>query len=105
MPVPVPPHSSSKSSPKSSCSRKSSTTSQGNSCDSSISAARGAIRSRASVADELADLALLLGQDVVRHGAQSTRAESREPIVGGGAMKDFKEFLLRGNLVELAVAA
>ena len=49
MPVPVPPHSSSKRSPKSSCSRKSSTTSHGNSWLSSISAARGAIRSRASV--------------------------------------------------------
>ena len=31
------------------CSRKSSTTSQGNSCEASISAARGAIRSRAIV--------------------------------------------------------
>ena len=41
--------SSSKRSPKIPCSRKSSTTSHGNSCDSSISAARGAIRSRASV--------------------------------------------------------
>src|SRR6187402_2196944 len=49
VPVPVPPDSSSKRSPKIPCSRKSSTTSQGNSCDASISAARGAIRSRASV--------------------------------------------------------
>ena len=49
VPVPEPPCSSSKSSPKISCSRKSSTMSQGNSCDSSISAARGATRSRASV--------------------------------------------------------
>ena len=47
VPVPVPPHSSSKRRPKISCSRKSSTTSQGNSCEASISAARGAIRSRA----------------------------------------------------------
>ncbi len=49
VPVPVPPCSSSKRSPKMPCSRKSSTTSQGNSCEASISAARGAMRSRASV--------------------------------------------------------
>src|SRR4051794_12233518 len=48
VPVPSPPYSSAKKSPKMSFSRNSSTTSQGNSCDSSISAARGAIRSRAS---------------------------------------------------------
>src|SRR5919204_3340579 len=47
--APRPPYSSSKRIPKSSCSRKSSTTSQGNSAVLSISAARGAIRSRASV--------------------------------------------------------
>src|SRR3954453_11516657 len=47
VPVPRPPYCSSKSNPKMSFSRKSSTTSHGNSCDSSISAARGAIRSRA----------------------------------------------------------
>src|SRR6185437_14141845 len=45
---PAPPYSSSNMSPKSSCSRKSSTTSQGNSALMSISAARGAIRSRES---------------------------------------------------------
>src|SRR6188472_1436843 len=49
VPVPVPPASSSKKSPKMPWSRNSSTTSHGNSCDASISAARGAIRSRASV--------------------------------------------------------
>ena len=49
VPVPVPPCSSSKRSPNTPWSRNSSTTSQGNSCDASISAARGAIRSRASV--------------------------------------------------------
>src|SRR5215210_3606580 len=49
VPVPDPPHSSSKRRPKRSCSRKSSTTSHGNSCVASISAARGATRSRASV--------------------------------------------------------
>ena len=43
-----PPCSSAKKRPKRSFSRKSSTTSQGNSCEASISAARGAIRSRAS---------------------------------------------------------
>src|SRR5579871_1742385 len=48
VPVPRPPYCSSKKSPKMSFSRKSSTTSHGNSCDSSISAARGAMRSRAS---------------------------------------------------------
>ena len=48
-PVPSPPNSSPKNNPKMSFSRYSSTTSQGNSCDASISAARGAIRSRASV--------------------------------------------------------
>src|SRR5947208_11269880 len=47
--APIPPYSSSYMTPKSSLSRKSSTTSQGNSADLSISAARGAIRSRASV--------------------------------------------------------
>ena len=49
VPVPVPPTSSSNRRPKIPWSRKSSTTSHGNSCDASISAARGAIRSRASV--------------------------------------------------------
>ena len=49
VPVPVPPTSSAKKSPKIPWSRKSSTTSHGNSCDASISAARGAIRSRATV--------------------------------------------------------
>ncbi len=49
VPVPVPPCSSSKRRPKTPWSRNSSTTSQGNSCVASISAARGAIRSRASV--------------------------------------------------------
>src|SRR5581483_4638632 len=49
VPVPRPPCASSKKSPKMSFSRKSSTTSHGNSCEASISAARGAIRSRASV--------------------------------------------------------
>src|SRR5262245_13786384 len=48
-PVPVPPYCSSKGRPKSSCSRKSSTMSHGNSAFLSISAARGATRSRASV--------------------------------------------------------
>src|SRR5438105_10925536 len=48
VPVPVPPYSSAKKSPKTSWSRKSSTTSHGNSCERSISVARGAIRSRAS---------------------------------------------------------
>src|SRR5919204_1078198 len=48
VPVPRPPYSSSKKSPKRSFSRNSSTTSHGNSWLSSISAARGAIRSRAS---------------------------------------------------------
>src|SRR5439155_15371536 len=48
-PVPVPPCSSSNGRPKSSCSRSSSTMSQGNWADLSISAARGATRSRASV--------------------------------------------------------
>src|SRR5919201_14331 len=45
--APMPPYSSSKRIPKISFSRKSSTTSHGNSADLSISAARGAIRSRA----------------------------------------------------------
>src|SRR4029079_5745640 len=49
VPVPVPPTSSAKKRPKIPWSRKSSTTSHGNSCDASISAARGAIRSRATV--------------------------------------------------------
>src|SRR5262245_8489001 len=48
-PVPVPPYCSSNGRPKSSCSRKSSTRSQGNSAFLSISAARGATPSRASV--------------------------------------------------------
>src|ERR671937_915322 len=48
VPVPRPPYSSLKNSPKRSFSRKSSTTSHGNSWLSSISAARGAIRSRAN---------------------------------------------------------
>src|SRR5262245_12886540 len=48
VPVPRPPYSSSKNRPNRSFSRKSSTTSHGNSWLSSISAARGAIRSRAS---------------------------------------------------------
>src|SRR5581483_2774703 len=47
--APRPPYSSSTRTPNSSCSRKSSTTSHGNSPFLSISAARGAIRSRASV--------------------------------------------------------
>src|SRR3954451_11913904 len=48
VPVPSPPCSSPKKRPKMSFSRNSSTTSQGNSWEASISAARGAIRSRAS---------------------------------------------------------
>src|SRR4029079_16245800 len=48
-PVPVPPYCSSNGRPRSSCSRKSTTMSQGNSPFLSISAARGATRSRASV--------------------------------------------------------
>src|SRR5947207_12601161 len=48
VPVPSPPYSSAKKRPKMSFSRNSSTTSHGNSCEASISAARGAIRSRAS---------------------------------------------------------
>src|SRR5690242_11890897 len=48
VPVPSPPCSSAKKRPKMSFSRNSSTTSHGNSCEESISAARGAIRSRAS---------------------------------------------------------
>jgi len=47
--TPTPPNSSPASVPKIPFSRKSSTMSQGNSADLSISAARGAIRSRASV--------------------------------------------------------
>ena len=47
--APMPPYSSSYMTPKSSFSRKTSTTSHGNSADLSISAARGAIRSRAIV--------------------------------------------------------
>ena len=78
VPVPSPPYSSSKKSPKMSCSRYSSTTSHGNSCDSSISAARGAIRSRASVPHEVADLALLVGQHVPGH-ARSLGRRLRRP--------------------------
>src|SRR3954451_10166626 len=52
-PVPVPPYCSPHGRPKSSCSRSSSTMSQGNSADLSISAARGATRSRASVRTRL----------------------------------------------------
>ena len=48
-PVPVPPYSSSKGRPKMSYSRNSSTMSHGNSAVLSISSARGATRSRASV--------------------------------------------------------
>ena len=66
-PVPVPPYSSSNVSPKRSCSRKSSTMSQGNSAVLSISAARGAIALAREVAHEVADLALLVGQRVDRH--------------------------------------
>ena len=82
--MPSPPYCSSKKSPKMSFSRKSSTTSHGNSCVSSISAARGAIRSRASLADEIAQLALLVGQDVPGHGAESTaRARSQRALERG----------------------
>src|SRR5947209_6235046 len=49
VPAPRPPCASSKKRPKMSFSRKSSTTSHGNSWEASISAARGAMRSRASV--------------------------------------------------------
>ena len=64
-----------------SCSRKSSTTSHGNSWLASISAARGAIRSRASDADELAELALLVAQRVPGHAAvrSTTERRSRSP--------------------------
>ena len=67
VPVPVPPSSSSKKSPKSPCSRKASTTSQGNSWDASISAARGATTSRATRANELAQLALLGAERIPGH--------------------------------------
>ena len=64
------------------CSRKSSTTSHGNSCDSSISAARGAIRSRAMRAHELADLELLVGQRLPGHGRSLGRQRACTDAAG-----------------------
>ena len=64
--MPVPPYVSSKRSSKISCSRKSSTTSHGNSCDASISAARGAMRS-GERSHELADLELVVGERLPGH--------------------------------------
>jgi len=63
--------------PKRSFSRKSSTTSQGNSAVLSISAARGAIFSRAIGTHELADLTLLLVQ-----GSRALMLSILEPING-----------------------
>ena len=80
--APMPPYSSSNMIPKRSFSRKSSTTSHGNSADLSISAARGAIRSRAIVANELADLALLVGQRIEgAHGASVVAVLRISPAV------------------------
>ena len=78
--APIPPYSSSASVAKMPFSRKSSTTSHGNSADLSISAARGAIRSRASGAHELADLALLGRQRIVRQLSRGATCSPRRRV-------------------------
>ncbi len=68
-PVPSPPYCSSKKRPKMSFSRKSSTTSHGNSCESvDLRRARRDPLAR-DLADEIAQLPLLVGQDVPGHAA------------------------------------
>src|SRR5204863_9720329 len=93
--APRPPYSSSTRIPKTPCSRKSSTTSHGNSAVLSISAARGAIRSRASVrtssrisrcsslSGSSAMPQRLLGRPVVHSlGVVAVRVEDERAVVG-----------------------
>jgi hypothetical protein len=69
VPVPSPPYSSAKKRPKMSFSRKSSTTSHGNSCELvDLGGARRDPLAR-ELPDEVAQLALLVVQDVPGHGA------------------------------------